>query len=197
MNPADNKPDINFIPQEIVQKRREVVTRSNNNKFAIVILVITVIVSGVAFYFNSSVQREISVLQSQINGNESKINDLQEFGRHGYKLGLRLNNAENIITGRNNYSYMMNEFALRIPEQIAIESIDATDNNLTFNGSTMSGYPIIAELQDKLAQKSQGQKNMFEDVKLTSSKFNKSTGLIEFTLEVALNNEIKRGDTTQ
>lgn len=193
MNPADNKLDINFIPQEIVQKRQEVVNRSNNNKFAIFTLVAVVIISAVAFYFNYSLQNELAALDSKISSNESRINDLQEFGKHGYKMGLRLNNADTIIATRNNYSYLLEEFALRVPEGINITSLSSTNNTLSLTGSTVAGYPIIADFQDKLMQKTQGQKNMFEDVRLTSSQFNKSTGQIEFTLEIDLNNEIKKG----
>src|SRR3989338_4260159 len=100
MNPANNAPDINFIPQEVVERRHAVIARSANNRFAIGIMVLVAVVSGAAFYFNNLVQKQLGGLETQISSNQLKIDGLQEFGKHGYKLGLRLQNSKTILNER-------------------------------------------------------------------------------------------------
>jgi Tfp pilus assembly protein PilN len=192
MNLPANTPDINFIPQEVIDRRHQIKSHSSNNRISVILFVLVLIASGVAFYFNFSLKNKIEVLNQNIAANEKKISDLQDFGKHGYKLGIRLQNTKQIISNRSNFSYMMDEFAVRMPETVSIRSVEVTADGLVFNGVTLAGYPIIAQLQDSLMEEKSEGKNLFTDAKLRSSNFNKSSGEIEFTIDVVLSEEIKK-----
>lgn len=197
MNPANNTPDINFIPQEVVDRRLEVRNRSSSNRAAIIILIFFIIGSGVAFYFNYSLNSQLDKLDTLIASNQVKVDDLQEFGKHGYKLGIRLQNAQTIIDERANYSYLLDEIVARKPDSIEIADFSATSSRMDFNGTTTFGYPVIAEFQDSLLEIKTEGRNLFKDVKLVSSNFDKSSGLIQFSLEITLSDEIARKVTEE
>lgn len=194
MNPANNSQDINFIPQEIVDRRVEIKTRAANNKFSIGVAAVALIIAGVAFYYNYTLQTQIKTIEAEIAASQAKVDSLQEFGKHGYKLGIRLQNSKTIISGRNYYSTVFDELAARTPNTVQIENFSISEEGLNLNAATAFGYPTIAEFQDNLAAviNEDGRKNLFTDVKLLQADYDKSSGQVSFTLQLGLTNEIKK-----
>jgi Tfp pilus assembly protein PilN len=194
MNPANNSQDINFIPQEIVERRVEIKTRAANNKFSIGVSLVALAITGTAFYYNYNLQSQIKTIDAEITASQAKVDSLQEFGKHGYKLGLRLQNAKTIVNNRANYSYVLDELRARTPSTVIVSNYAVSGGGISLDATTKFGYPTIADFQESLiAQVNEiDRKNLFSDVRLLNADFNKADGTVSFSLQFNLTDEIKK-----
>ena len=190
MNPA-GKFNINFIPDEVVKIRQIESTKNSGNKFFIILTVIAALIAGGIYYYNYTLQSQLNNIESQITEKNKQVENLKEFGQEGYKLGVRLKNAKDIMARRSYYSKLYNDIVPKIPENIKITQWSLTEGGeFIFTGTAEPNYTPIADLRNNLlANGENGEKSYYSDAKLISSIYNKSSGKIEFVLQVSLNPE--------
>ncbi len=188
--------DINFIPDEIVKTRRVERTRNSGNKFFILITVLIGLAAGGIHYYNNTLNSHLIDIENGITTNLNEIANLQEFGKHGYKLGARLQNVKKILDTRPHYSRAYTEVLARIPENVTIVGWNVTEEGLfTISGRATPNYTPIADFRDNLLKTDPGNPQFFRDVKLISSTYDKSNGYIEFVLQLQFNSETLYGES--
>jgi hypothetical protein len=188
MNSAIKSQDLNFIPDDIVDKRRLQASSKANVKLSFCILIICIVVSGVIFFYNKSLTRKNAMLESDIAKYTSEIERLKDFGKQGFVLGLRLDNIRKILEIRPNYSNLIYEVAKRTPENVVISGYSTSEKGeMSINASSLSNFTPISEFKDLLLNEKDPEDNLFTDVKINSASL--SNGKVDFDFNVVVNLE--------
>lgn len=180
--------NINFIPDKIVNERRVKKTKMIGTRISIIFLVAISLVSGGIFYYNYTVTQKIDKYKADTKQRADEIADLKRFGEEGYKLGTRLEGVYKVTKNRPQGSGIMNEVANRLPT-----GVDITDwsynptQGLIIKGASKSTYvPIDLFKENLLSKADDGTESPFTSVKLTSASYDKSDGLVSFSINVSV-----------
>lgn len=180
--------NINFIPDKIVNERRVRKTKMIGTRVSIIFLVAVSIISGGIFYYNYTITQKIDKYKADTKQRTDEIANLKRFGEEGYKLGTRLESVYKITKGRPQGSGIMNEVSNRLPTGVDI--IDWSYNptqGLIIKGASKSTYvPIDLFKENLLSKADDGTESPFTAVKLTSASYDKSDGLVSFSINVSV-----------
>ncbi|TXI35084.1 MAG: hypothetical protein E6Q58_00755 [Niabella sp.] len=190
--PAFSNSDINFAPQKSPSSGALDSSIKAGNKLFISVTIIILIISSVVYYLNHKTRVQIETVRANIEQAENDIDKLKTLGKEGYKLGVRLKNAEQTIIQRTYLSRVLEALKTKLPAGISLKEIRMEESgSLTFIGYAEPNYTPVTTYRANLLDSTKDK--YFSDVKVTSSNFNKSTGKIEFTLLISLNAEYANG----
>ncbi len=176
--------DVNFIPDEVVSDRKRNSQVKSLNKLAVGAMILALIVGGGLFGYNLYTKNKITTLKTDVTKKQSEIQELNEFAKDGYKLGLRLSSVKTILSERPYYGKIVEELYNQVPEGVGIKDIQVDDEgSVILTGIAVPNYIPIATFQDNLkASDSQ----YFTKIRLRSAALEKTTGSVSFTLEFVI-----------
>lgn len=178
-----NNQNVNFIPEEVINAKKQKVHLSFSLMASIIFFVVASITWGGIYYFNLLKSKEISNLENQIASQRSIINNLKELGEKGYQLGVRLEAAKDILDNKSLYTKLLTELNSKVPDTVAITdvAISGTDT-VVINGEALSNYAPVGEYTERLLEN----KDMFADVKIASAQGVGQKDLVKFTINIKL-----------
>ncbi len=187
--------DINFIPDSIVKEKKVQYTKKVGTRASLIIMLCVALVAAGFLFYNLTLDRKIhtNITETEIKRNE--ISELKKFGEDGYMLGLRLENADNIINNRGIISILSSELYKRLPSNVTIvEWSYSKEKNLMLRGTVPGTYdPIELYKVELLKNPDDGSSNLFSDVKLKNATYDKEKGLVTFELGIMVNSEVLNG----
>lgn len=174
---------VNFVPENLILEQKTKSQAFTGLKVAIIICILCCAVYGGIFFFNLLKQREITAIETNIKAQKDIITNLEEFGKKGYKLGVRLGASKDVINQRNLYSRLINELNNKVIDTIAITDVSFTSPTAVIvSGEALSNYAPIGEYTQKLLEN----KAMFEDIKINSAQGSGEEEAVKFTLNIKL-----------
>lgn len=192
---AQSKTDLNFIPDSIVQEKKVQYTKKVGTRGALILMIIIAIISAGFLFYNLTLNRRITSNMQQTEQKRSEIQALKKFGEDGYKLGLRLENAENILDNRGKLSVLASEIQKRLPSGVLLTEWNYNkEQGLSLKGTVAGTYVPIESYSDELLRTPDGEEhNIFKEVKLKNALYDKSEGLVDFELSIIVDEAVLNG----
>lgn len=176
--------DVNFIPDEVVSDRKHISQVKGLNKMAVAAMIVSLIIGGGLLGYNLYTKNKITSLEDENKTQEAQIQQLNEFAKDGYKLGLRLASVKKILDARPYYGKTIEELYGQIPNGVSIDNLQIdNDGSAVLTGSATPNYIPIALFQDNLKNSTKG---YFKDISLKTASLNKTDGNVNFTLEFTI-----------
>lgn len=178
-----NHSNVNFVPEQVILQQKTKAQALSGLKIAIMISILCCSAYGGLWFYNRLKQREIDNILRSIEEQKAVITRLAEFGQKGYKLGVRLEAARDVIQGRNIYSRLFNELNGKVIDTIALTDITFTSpTTVTVMGKAQGNYAPVGEYTQRLLENV----SMFEDIKITQASGSGEKDAVEFTLNIKL-----------
>lgn len=179
--------DVNFIPDEVVSNRKRVSQIKGLNKFAVTFMILSLVVGFGLLGYNLYIKNKITRLEAEIVVEENEIKELNEFAESGYKLGLRLDSIQQILSTRPYYAKVIEQIYEEVPRGVTIADIQVSETGaVILSGSASPNYIPISTLQENLESSDTG---YFTEIRLRSASLDKTSGAITFTIDLLLDLE--------
>lgn len=176
--------DVNFIPDEIDQVRDQEIRKKSALKYMIILLAVFLIIGLSLLAFNLYTKSKINAVVRETDEATAKIAELSDFGKSGYKLGIRLGVVKELLSSRAYYNNLINEIDAQTPQNVNVIKIGISGStDLAISALSEQNYTPIALFQRNLLSSSA---EYFSDVRLDSAKLNKDDGSVDFSLRVVL-----------
>ncbi len=188
MKSAFESQDLNFIPDDIVEKRRLQASSKANFKTSLFFLIVSIIASAGLFYYNTKLVEKNTKIKDEITKYEEEVERLADFGKQGFVLGLRLDNIKKVLEKRSNYSTLVYEIAKRTPEDIIISGYNVSRaGEMSISAVSITNFTPISEFKDQLLNEDDEDDGLFPVVKINSASL--GSGNVDFDLDVKVNEE--------
>lgn len=192
---AQSNTDLNFIPDSIVQEKKVQYTKKVGTRGALILMIVVALISAGFLFYNLTLHRNINSNIEQTEQKKAEIQGLKKFGEDGYKLGLRLENAENILNNRGKLSELATEIQNRLPTGVQLTKWSYNkEQGLSLKGTVAGTYVPIESYSKELLKTPDGQEtNIFKEVKLKNALYDKSKGLVDFELSIIVDEAVLNG----
>lgn len=177
--------DVNFVPDEVIKERKKTSQIKYGNKYAMIFAGIVLLV-GLGFWgYNFYLNNRITNIETDISAQNARIEELEEFSRAGYKLGVRLGAIKDILDERALYSNLITDLYNKKPENVTIENWQVSDTGqITLSATSFPNYIPIADFQERLRN---SENNYYSDIRLRSASLDRRTSSVRFSLQIQLN----------
>lgn len=180
--------DINLIPQTEVVEQQKTKAVKTSTVVSIVFLVIVALVSVYLFIVTGGIKKQISAADSSIAYLRGSINNLSLVEISARNLDKKFKVLNTLFSQRPKYSALLEEFNVRKPKEILIDSLDVKTGTMNVSGSA-DNYIAIAGFVNNLLNKNfdagnSKLKEVFTAVSLNSVSLEKSTGKVRFFIVV-------------
>lgn len=183
----ENLNDVNFVPEEILEAREQVQRKSTLSKVAIFVAILSILAAAGVFGYDLYLKNKLNSLQSEKAEKNATIESLKGFGETGYKLGVRLAAAEELLNTKIYFSKVFEEIRAQTPENVEIRSWQVNSEGvLTMVAFSTPNYVPIAEFQNNLLN---SETNYFDTVRLQSAALDGRQQGVNFSFEIQLDLE--------
>lgn len=179
--------DVNFIPDEVVSNRQHQSQIKSLNKLSIVALVLSLVIGLGLLGYNMYTNNKVLEVEDEIQLEEARIAELNEFAESGYKLGIRLESIKDILDKRPYYGKVIEQIYEELPRGILIKNMQFSEKGgVVLSGESFPNYIPIAAFQDNLKNSDSG---YFSNIRLKNASLDKSNGNANFSIEFVVNLE--------
>jgi len=186
---------INLVPTHEKSQQQRVKLVKTGTILAVVLLILTVGVSGFYFYQISKFEETSKTLDLDIETIRSDIKKLSDIEISGRNLYTKFQTLKLVFENRVYYSLLLDELQKRVPSDVSIESLTASQpEELSISGSA-SNYLSIAKFINtitdiKFSSAGKDLDKLFTDVKLNSVNLDLQTNTAKFFIVVSYNGKI-------
>jgi Tfp pilus assembly protein PilN len=186
--------DINLLPQSEITAQTKVQAVRLSTILSIIFLILVLAGSGYILYLKGQTKKEITVLESGIQGYRNDITSMSGIEITVRNLDKKYTALKGIFGGQKRYSLLMEEIRIRKPAALDLENMDLKEGKINVNGSA-DNYISIAEFVNNLLNKnfSGGNKNLgsvFTSVSLNSVNMENSRNRIQFFIVVDFDSQV-------
>ncbi|MBT6401321.1 hypothetical protein HN803_00235 [candidate division WWE3 bacterium] len=189
--------NINLIPQSEKQEQVKQKAVKTSTVLAIVLFLIVGAIGGYMFYQSTTINKQIASHEDNISNLRGDIQRLEAIEISARNLGQRYSTLKELLSSRNYYSILMEEFEKRIPSTVEIETFGIGRGNTINVSGTGADYIAIAKFVNDLAnsnfpQAGEGLGGVFTDVALNSVNLDAQTNKARFFIVVTLDEALLR-----
>lgn len=173
--------DINLIPVELRDQRKNEEVRKSFNFLGLGFFVILAIISVAFFGYRIKLNRDLVSGDKSIKREQEKIKDLTTIEQDSRRLKIKSDTVSKIIKNQNRYSVLLDTLAESTPKDVTITNFSTVgENKVGISGSAQS-YVSLANFILTSMDPSFGGK-IFNGADLTSVSLDEVTGRAKFTL---------------
>ena len=189
--------DINLIPEELREKKRNERQKEILLRVSIGLFVLSMLLSGGLFVYKYTVRRNISGVSSQISLEEDKLKELKKVEDEMFVLAGKASVVKNVLDSRLYYSKLLENLARILPSGVYLTDVSATsDTKVVVSGVTPS-YIVLAQLITNVLEDSKADTSILSYPEITSVDLKEDVGRIDFTMNLflkkgALKNAVKQ-----
>lgn len=180
--------DLNLIPQTEVVEQQKTKAVKGSTIFSIFLLFLTILATIYFFVTTSSINNQISKLDSNIESLRTKIKGLSDIEVSSRNLGKKYMALKSLFSQRPVYSLLLKEITSRQPSEITIESLDLTPGKINVSGVSKSYISISDFVNNLLNNNFEGGnaslKSLFTQVSLNSVSLEKSSNTMKFFIVI-------------
>lgn len=177
---------VDFVPEDMVSDTDQKSKYAGYIKFGVILFVLAGLTLGGIYYYNYRIEQRIKTLDSKIAEQQKIIADLREFGVKGYKLGVRLEAAKDVMENRIVYSQLLTKLNSLVPENVNISDVNMTTlNDMVVSGEALGDYAPVGIFVENLLKEN----TVFSDVKITSASNQSDKEAVKYKLKIKLKKE--------
>lgn len=186
---AQDIQDLNFIPEDVISKKRSKRTQSSLAKVGFGFIIFTIIVSAGVLVYSIFQSQKLNKIDRQIQEQVAVINQYSSFGESAYFLALKLEKIAQVINSRQLNSLLMDEIRSRTPVEVSLANYNIQSNNvIDISAKATGNYAPIAYFRENLISKN-NEKGYFSDAQIGSATLNSNENSVNFSLKVIFNGD--------